>query len=431
MTVCIVGAFDTMARLAHATVEATLQGMRRTLLTSLLWLTACGPEAPPALTVGAVAYDDAQLLGLTEARRRMLAHISAFGLAVADSAVEELGAPLVRRWQDDWLLETLAAELTLEAGGVGDDVLRAHYLTDPEYELTVRHVLFFSERWRTSQQRAAAKAKAERALDAIRAGADFAETAATLSEEPGAAGRQGLLTPGRKGAWVDEFWAAASALEPGEISPVTETQYGYHILRLEDRTVVPFEEARSRVAREVADRIQDPRPVLGDWVEQRTASIVLQEEALERLSQGTVEPSDTLAVLPGPEALTTADFEAWAATQPASWAGGAADGNVTVTGAAVLELARRRVALAEAARRELVVPGAERARLRRRWDDLAYRWSASLGFVTGMSVPAVSTAALQALGDPAQGATIVRDELAERAPLLEHRYDIALREPGA
>lgn len=431
MTVCILGAADTMPRLAHARVEATFQGMRRILFTVLVMLPACGAEAPPVLTVGAVAYHEPQLLGLTESRRRMLAHISAFGQAVADSTLEELGAPLLRRWRDDWLLETLAAELTLEANGVGDDVLRAHYLTDPEYELTVRHILFFSERWRTDEERGAAKAKAERALDAIRRGADFAETAATLSEEPGAEGRQGLLTPGRKGAWVDEFWTAASALEPGEISPVTETQYGYHILRLEDRRVVPFEEARPRVAREVADRIEDSRRVLDRWVEERSAAIVLREQAIARLAQAAAEASDTLAVLPGNEALTTADFGLWAAAQPASWAGGAASGAVDGTGAAVLGVARRRIALAEASRRRLVVPDAERARLRRRWDDLAYRWSASLGFVPGMSVSAVSAAALQALGDPAQGAAIVRDELAERAPLLEHAYEIVMAEPGA
>jgi len=428
--VCTLTAVDTMARLAHGPVGATFQGMRRTYLTLLLMLPACGPGAPPAVTVGALAYQETQLLGLTEARRRLLAHISAFGLAVADSAVEELGAPLVRRWEDDWRLETLAAELTLEANGVGDDVLRAHYLTDPEYELTVRHILFFSERWRTAEERAAAKAKAERALDAIREGADFAETAATLSEEPGAQGRQGLLTPGRKGAWVDEFWAAASALEPGEISPVTETQYGYHILRLEDRTIVPFEEARSRVAREIADRIEDSRPVLDRWVEERSPRIVPREGAIARLAQGAAGAADTLAALPGTEALTAADFGAWAAAHPASWNGGVGSGNVALAGASVLELARRRIALAEASHRKLDVPDAERARLGRRWDDLAYRWSASLGLFTGMSVSAVSAAALHALGDPAQGAVIVRGELAEHAPLLEHRYDIVVQGPG-
>ena len=55
-------------------------------------------------------------------------------------------------------------------------------------------------------------------MELLGSGADFAETAAQLSEEPGAEGRQGLLVPGRDGLWVPEFWAAALALEPGDIT---------------------------------------------------------------------------------------------------------------------------------------------------------------------------------------------------------------------
>ncbi|GMV07412.1 MAG: hypothetical protein AMXMBFR53_36870 [Gemmatimonadota bacterium] len=326
-----------------------------------LLLLACGEAPPPALEVGPVSYTEDQLLGLTPARRATLAHLTALGLAVADSSFMELGAPLVGSWEEERLLEILAAELTLEKNGVGDDVLEARYLTDPDHELTVRHILFFSERWRTPPEREAAAAKAARALEQLRGGADFAQTAAALSEEPGAEGRQGLLTPGREGAWVDEFWAAASALEPGEISPVTETQYGFHILRLEGRAVVPFAEARSRIAREVADRIEDPRAVLAGWM------------------------------------------------------AGAAGGD---------SAAARAMALEEAARRGLEVPEGERAQMERRWDDLVYRWSAALGFAYGQGPHAVGEAALAALARTAQGAVIARDEVDAHADLLEARYPV-------
>lgn len=338
---------------AHGRVRAPTLGLA-------LALCACGDAAPPALTVGPVAYAEEQLLGLTPARRETLAHVTALALAVADSTTAELGAPLVRRWTDDRLLDILAAELTLGGSGVGDDVLEAHYLTNPEYEVVVRHVLFFSERWRSDEHRADARAKAERALEALRGGADFAETAAALSEEPGAEGRQGLLTPGREGSWVPEFWAAALALEPGEISPVTETQYGYHILRLEERRVVPFAEARSAVAREIADQVGDPDAVLDAW----TAELMTDE--------------------------TTA----------------------------------RETALAEARGRSLEVPPAERAQLARAWDDMVYRWSAALGLEYGLTPAQVAEASLVALGLPQQGAVLARTELADHAALLEARYPI-------
>lgn len=330
------------------------------LLVVTTLLVACGEGTPPALSVGPVAYSEEDLLGLSDARRRSLAEITAFGLAVSDSTTDELGAPLVDEWVDDRRLEILAAELVLERAGVDDDVLEARYLTDPEWELTVRHILFFSERWRSASHREEARAKAERALESLRAGADFASTAAALSEEPGAEGREGLLTPGREGAWVPEFWAAAVALEPGGISPVTETQYGYHILRLEDREVVPFEEARSVVVREVAPDVGDPDAVLEAWM----------------------------------------------------------------SGASSNEREQRRAALAEADTRSISVPDGERAELERRWNDMVYRWSASLGFRYGMTPAAVGETALAALADPSQGTGLVRDELAGHHELFEARYEI-------
>jgi len=348
--------------------------MRRWISTAACALAACGSPPPPAITVGSVAFTEAELIGLSPTRRETLADLAAFGLAVADSSTDALGAPLVREWTEDRLLDILAAELTLEKNGVDDTVLEARYVTDPEWELMVRHILFFSERWRPAAHREEAAAKAARAMELLRGGADFAETAASLSEEPGAEGRQGLLTPGREGSWVPEFWAAALALEPGDISAVTETQYGYHILRLEDREVVPFAEARSVVAREVADRIEDP-----------------------------------LAVL-----------EAWATR----------DGAPVSSGDSRSGRSSREAALTEAGRRGLSVPEGERAELARRWDDQAYRWSVAFGFRFGFSPEQVAAAAMAALADPSQNVGIARSELSSHAGLLRARYPISLEGEG-
>jgi hypothetical protein len=327
---------------------------------------SCRSEPPAVLIVGPISWTDSDLLGLSDARRRTLADLAAFGLSVADSSTGALGAPLLERWENDRRVEVLAAELALERNGIGDDVLEARYLTDPQWELVVRHILFFSERWRSSDHRAQAEAKARRAMDALRAGADFAETAVALSEEPGAQGREGLLTPGREGSWVPEFWAAALALEPGQISPVTETQYGYHILRLEERRVVPFEEARATIVRRVASLMSDPPSVL----------------------------------------------DAWLAQQPK------------------IGDDPRAPALAEADRRSIFLPEGERVDLARQWDDIVYRLSATLGFRYGASPAQVAEASLAALSDPAQGANLARTELAEHRWLLEARHPASLMTPG-
>ncbi len=329
-----------------------------TVLATSTLLAACGDASPAAVTVGPVSFSENELLGLSHDRRRNLAELTAFALSVADSTADQLGAPLVAEWTEGRLLEVLAAELTLEKNGVGDGVLEAHYLPDPQWELTVRHVLFFSERWRSPAHRAEAAAKAARAMESLKEGADFGTTAAELSEEPGAEGRQGLLQPGREGSWVPEFWTAALALQPGEISPVTETQYGYHILRLDDRQVVPFREARSVVARDVADKIEDPDAVLREWMD-----------------------------------------------------AAASDG-----------VAARAAGLAEASRRDLSVPATEQAKLLRLWEDQVYQWSTTLGFRYGLTSSEVAAAALAALSSPAQGANLARTALSEYTELLSARY---------
>ena len=144
----------------------------------------------------------------------------------------------------------------------------------------MRHVLFFSERWRPASHREVARKKAEAAIARLEAGERFPEVAAELSEEPGAEGRQGLLQPGREGSWVSEFWNAAIALEPGEISAVTETQYGFHVLRLEDRQIVPFDEARPAVVARVSALIGSvEETAAGVTIEDARASAIVVPEA--------------------------------------------------------------------------------------------------------------------------------------------------------
>lgn len=341
--------------------------MRTSTLVVAFLALACADAAPPALAVGPVVFSEDDLLGVSPAHRETLAQLTAFGLAVADSSTAELGEPIVEAWVEDLLIEILADDVTLEKNLIGDDVLHAQYLTDPEWELTIRHILFFSERWRSAEHRAAAEAKAAQAMELLRSGADFAETAARLSEEPGAEGRQGLLAPGREGSWVDEFWAAALLLEPGGISPVTETQYGFHILRLDERGVVPFEEGRNVVAGQIADRLEDPNAVLTQWLDHMV----------------------------GPDSDD-----------------------------------RRAEALAEAHRRGLHVPEAGHTGLMHTWDGLSYRWSSTLGLRYGMSATEIATAALAALANSAQNAHITRTELAEYADVLRARYPITSATTG-
>lgn len=342
-----------------------LRSSRSRSVVALALVAACGEVEPPALTVGPVSYTEDQLLGLSDSRREALVGLTALGLAVADSTTSELGAAQIDDWANDRLIDILAAELTLEKNGVEEDVLGARYALAPDWQLTVRHLLVFSERWRAPAERDAARALAERGLAMLRAGRDFPEVEAALAGEGGPVVREGTMPPGREGTWVPEFWAAAVTLQPGELSPVTETQYGFHVLRLLDREEVPFDEARSSVAREVARTIENPTNVLDDWAADR----------------GSDAPS------------------------------------------------RRRAALEEARARGLMVPRSDRLELVRRWETDVLSWSTALGFTYGLTTEQVGQVALAALARPGQLADIARRGLAAHSEMLRARYPVTIGTP--
>ena len=329
----------------------------RALLT-LVVFAACAEPEPPAITVGTASFTEDELLGLSSPRRETLVHLTGLGLAVADSTTADLGAPLVLDWIEERELEILAAQLTLEKNQIGEDVLQARYLTDPDWELTVRHILVFSERWQPTSHREAAAEKAAQALSMLQGGSEFPDVETTLMAEAGGEIGEGLMPPGREGTWVPEFWSAALALQPGELSPVTETQYGFHVLRLENRQVIPLSEARSSIIREVAAAIDNPTQVLEAWM---AAS-----------GQGQNE--------------------------------------------------QRAAAIEEVRARSLEVPPGERAALLRQWEDQVTAWSTALGFRYGFTTEEVAAAALVALANASQSADIARTELASYADLVRARY---------
>lgn len=63
-------------------------------------------------------------------------------------------------------------------------------------------------------------------------GDDFGFLAATYSEDPGSAVQRGELGFMSRGQLVPEFARVAFSLQPGQLSPVVKTEYGYHIMEL-------------------------------------------------------------------------------------------------------------------------------------------------------------------------------------------------------
>jgi peptidyl-prolyl cis-trans isomerase SurA len=81
--------------------------------------------------------------------------------------------------------------------------------------------------------RAAARAKADSLLRQIRAGADFEQLAKRESADSASRDRGGDLGWNRREVMVPEFANVMFSVPPGQVGPVTETQYGFHVIRVD------------------------------------------------------------------------------------------------------------------------------------------------------------------------------------------------------
>ena len=152
---------------------------------------------------------------------------------------------------------------------VSDEEVKDYYgenqqeFTAPEV-VKARHILKKFPDNATDEQKAEVKVAAEELLKTVNAelaaGADFAELAKKHSEGPSAPqggalrGRNPKLPPGdyfARGDMVPPFEEAAfDTLNPGDVSSLVETQFGYHIIKLEEKkasAIQPFAEVQYEI----------------------------------------------------------------------------------------------------------------------------------------------------------------------------------------
>ena len=125
----------------------------------------------------------------------------------------------------------------------------------PDGLIKTSHILIRAEQQAPQAEWDAAKLRADSIYKALKAGADFAELAKKLSQDPGSARQGGELPFISRGQLVKEYEDAAFALQPGEMSQVVKSSYGYHIIKMDERKMLePFEEHHDAILKFMEQR---------------------------------------------------------------------------------------------------------------------------------------------------------------------------------
>ena len=176
-----------------------------------------------------------------DARRRQFGGEQQFQAALAQSGMtmEDLRNMLAGDIRTRFLMREYVSKVSRERKPppVKDDALRAYYEQNKaefgNRPATISFTQVVLTPKASDSARASARAKLQEALKELAAGADFAAVAKKYTEEPGGKERGGDLGWFRSGAMVREFDQMAFALHPGQISPIVETSFGFHIIKLE------------------------------------------------------------------------------------------------------------------------------------------------------------------------------------------------------
>ena len=179
------------------------------------------------------------------ALRKQVPNEAAFNKAMAerDMTVARLRADIRTELGISRLLE---AELSKQPPPT-DAELKEYFDKNPDEFSGVRasHILIRPEGFDEASKKKARTA-IEDVLKQARAGTDFAELAKKHSSD-GSAQAGGDLGFFTKPQMVPEFSKAAFSLQPGQISDVVETQFGYHIIKVTERKDVQFAEATEKL----------------------------------------------------------------------------------------------------------------------------------------------------------------------------------------
>jgi len=175
-----------------------------------------------------------------------------------------------------FLKEKLVTKLTPEKLEVSEEEIKQFYEQGSrqfhrEETVQASHILVDTRKATTDEEKAAARKKIEEVLaKAKQPGADFAALAKEYSDCPSKNSGGDLGSFPRQGAMVEPFAKAAFDLQPGQMSDIVETQFGYHIIKVTGRK--PAEDISLEKAKPDIEYMVRQRK-LGQAMEEYTAGL--------------------------------------------------------------------------------------------------------------------------------------------------------------
>ena len=193
-----------------------------------------------------------------------------FVTALNQSGVTE--AEFAQTIKDTLIIQRLLDAQVADKIKVSDKEIKEFYEANPnlfeqEERVHARHILKMVEPNASAIERDKKKRELEEVLRALKNGSDFSDLAMKYSDDPSKimGGDLGYFTRGRM---VKPFEDAAFALKPGEISGIVETQFGYHIIKVEDRQqarTIPYEEIKSIISENLS--MQKRQEAAGQYID--------------------------------------------------------------------------------------------------------------------------------------------------------------------
>ena len=226
---------------------------------------------------------------LSQMRTRMLDNLIAYELLyqeskkknvkVADAAVDERIGELKKQYPDEaefnkmlssselteadlksymkrgMAIEQLVDKEIVQKITVSDKEVKDYYDSNPERfkqpeQVRASHILIKIDPEADESQKAEARKQIETIQKEVKKGGDFAALAKEHSGCPSST-KGGDLGYFARGQMVKPFEDAAFALEPGQVSDIVETQFGYHLIKVTDKkppSTVSFDQVKGKIA---------------------------------------------------------------------------------------------------------------------------------------------------------------------------------------